>query len=474
MKKLTFKVSSQKDNSFVSLIKSVDTISCRISFDFENGLITVENVNDVMIDSVIELINTYYTIVGVDIDNIIEDNTENPIPLIAAKSISDVSSNTIETDETSVKNNPTVLEPQTEDDLIIKKVEFQNKYLEELINKYVRTLSLAMFQMNISKKEIGSYIYSSINEISMRYTKKDCISFSIGDVVDCCYGIHLPGEINGLHVSAIVCDIYYNSMVYLVPITKVQTDLDSHSYLTLRVPEDVVYENIYYKGGTALLDKAKYVRIERLNSVIGKTTPAFFEKILKKLASTFDFTKNSVKIVEEESKSHLAITENTAKMVTKSYKPEEDAFKIVGSSDDNTNKKVEQFKSSTKKHNTEDILQEVIGFALDKIDSSKKVDDQVENFLADIGMVSTEKMIIQSFIIACDIKKDAYANVKRITYATVSHRLREKFPEEDYSFIDNALKEAFKDWLEKYPTLAEKCPKISIMSMLKLFAKKFA
>ena len=119
-------------------------------------------------------------------------------------------------------------------------------------------------------------------------------------------------------------------------------------------------------------------------------------------------------------------------------------------------------------------MQEVIGFALDKIDSSKKVDDQVENFLADIGMVSTEKMIIQSFIIACDIKKDAYANVKRITYATVSHRLREKFPEEDYSFIDNALKEAFKDWLEKYPTLAEKCPKISIMSMLKLFAKKFA
>ena len=111
-------------------------------------------------------------------------------------------------------------------------------------------------------------------------------------------------------------------------------------------------------------------------------------------------------------------------------------------------------------------MQEVIGFAFDKLDPSKKVEDQVENFLADIGMVSNEKMITQSFVIACDIKK--------IKYDNVILRLHEEFPEMNEETIKNTLKETFKYWLEKYPTLAEKCPKISIMAILKLFAKKFA
>ena len=36
------------------------------------------------------------------------------------------------------------------------------------------------------------------------------------------------------------------------------------------------------------------------------------------------------------------------------------------------------------------------------------------------------------------------------------------------------VKETFKCWLEKHPDLAGQYPKISIMPMLKLFAKKFA
>ena len=444
MKKLTFKVSSQKAGSFISLIKEVDKISCRISFDFENGFVSVEDVNDIMIDSVIELVNNYYTIVGVDIDNTLENSTENPMAAIETESISDAPSNAVETDETVIETVPTILEPQTEDDLIIKKFEFQNEYIEGLINKYVRTIFWAMFKMNIPEKEIADYIHTAIDEISRRYNKKECIGFSIGDIVDCCYGVHLPGEINGGHVSAIVCEISFGSMVYVVPITKAQTDITSHSSLSFNVPKDVVYENDY-KGGTALLDKGKYVRAERFNAVIGKTTHAFFEKILSKLANTFDFTKRFAERVKEESELHLTTTET---------------------SDDATTNKVEQYKKTIQKYNIEDTLKEVIGFALDKLDPSKKVENQVENFLADIGMVSNEKMITQSFVIACDIKK--------IKYDNVIFRLHEEFPEMNEETIKNTLKETFKYWLEKYPTLAEKCPKISIMSILKLFAKKFA
>ena len=119
MKKLTFKVSSKKDGSFIALIKEVDKISCRISFDFDNGFVEVENVDVIMLDSVIELIDNYYTIVSVDIDNILEANTENPMTAITTESISDVSSNTVETNETVIETKPTVLEPQVENDLII-------------------------------------------------------------------------------------------------------------------------------------------------------------------------------------------------------------------------------------------------------------------------------------------------------------------------------------------------------------------
>lgn len=463
MKKLTFKVSSQKDGSFISLIKEVDKISCRISFDFENGFVSVENVNDIMIDSVIELVDNYYTIVGVDIDNTLENSTENSIAAISTESISDVPSNTVETDETVIETEPTNLEPQTEDDLIIKKFEFQNDYLEELINKYVRTISWAMFKMNISEKEVADYIYTAMKEISMRYNKKECIDFSIGDIVDCSYGVHLPGEINGGHVAAIVCDISYDSMAYLVPITKLQTDITSHSYLTFNTPKDIVYENDYYKkGGTALLDKGKYVRAERFNAVIGKTTPAFFEEILRKLATTFDFTKK----LGKKSELPLTLTEATDEVVEKHSMTEENTTETVGTSDDNTTNTVEQVENPTKKYNIEDTLQEAIGFAFDKLDPSKKVEDQVENFLADIGMVSNEKLIQQSFVIACDIKK--------IKYDNVILRLHEEFPEMNEETIKNTLKETFKYWLEKYPTLAEKCPRISIASIFKLFAKKFA
>jgi len=40
--------------------------------------------------------------------------------------------------------------------------------------------------------------------------------------------------------------------------------------------------------------------------------------------------------------------------------------------------------------------------------------------------------------------------------------------------IKASLKEEFKNWLKKYPKLAEKCPKISLMAVLKVFAKRFA
>lgn len=449
MKKLTFKVNPQKDCSVVGLIKDVNKIPCRIYFNLEDGFVAVGNVNDTMIDTVIELVDKYYTILGVNIDNTIEEPVEEQLTSVVDESGGTTtedgeSSTTSEAVEEVAEKQPTVLEPQTEDDLIIKKVEFTNQYLEDLLNKLMRTVAWAMFKMNIPEKEIGNLIYTCMSEISMRYNDKQCIEFSVGDIVDCNYGVHLTGEINGGHVAAIVCNISHSGMAYLVPITKMQTEITSESYLIFNPPEDVIYENNYYKGGTALLDKAKYVRAERINKVIGRTTPDFFKKVLYGLTSAFDFT------------SRLDTGKETTDEVVKTPTATKD-----------TTDKVVKTKATTKKVGGEEAaLLEVIGVAFDKLDPSKKVEEQIESFLTDIGMTTTERMVTQSFVIACDIN--------RINYENVILKLHEQFPKVKEAIIKNILKEAFKNWLEKYPTLVEKCPKISLMAMLKVFAKKFA
>lgn len=427
MKKLTFKVSSPKDCSVVSLIKEVNKISCRIYLDLENGFVAVENVNDTMIDSVIELVDNYYTVLGVEIDNTFEESTE---------------------------KQPTVLNPQSEDDLIIKKVEFENEYVENRINSFLKTAYWALYNRHATEKEIGDYILTCMFEISIRYYSKPIIEFSVGDIVDVNYGSHLPGEIMGGHVHAIVCNILNENMAYVVPITKVRTDISSLSYLFMDVQQDATYNNEYYKGGTVLVDKGKYVRAERFNSVIGKTKPEFFEKLLYQLASSFDFTACLAEIVEDDSDLSFTMGETTDEVVETPTATDDTADKVAK-------------KSSAKKVGGEEAaLLETIGFAFDKLEATKKVEEQVESFLTDIGMTTTERMVTQSFIIACDIKK--------INYESVILGLHEQFPKVKEELIKNILKEAFKNWLEKYPILAEKCPKISLMSVLKVFAKRLA
>lgn len=457
MKKIIFRVSSPKENSIVSLIKEVNKISCRINLDLENGIVTVENVNDDMIDNVIELIDNYYTILGVNIDNTSEGT-------IQEQKESAVSNNVIaDVKDTIAELQPKILEPQSEDDLIIKKVEFENEYVQGLINKFLRTAYWAMFKMNVPEKEIGNFIYTSIDEISMRYNPKEPIKFCIGDVVDCNYGTHLNGEINGYHVSAIVCNISTTGMVYLIPITKMQTDITSYSYLIFNTPEDVVYENDYYKGGTALIDKAKFVRPERIHAVIGKTTPDFFKKVLYKLASTFDFTsifdENIDKVVLEEESKVDKLSEEKVEVI-------EQPVAVNEEKSDEPIKKVKEKTLTKKIGGEEEALLKAIGPSFDKLDKSKKVEEQVEDFMNEIGMPTSANLVTQSFVIACDIKKINYENVI-LELCKLNPNIRDEI-------IKASLKENFKKWLEQYPEILEKCPKISLMSMLKVFAKRFS
>ena len=102
-------------------------------------------------------------------------------------------------------------------------------------------------ERNIPEEEIGDIIFSTISEIYMRYSKKRCTKFAVGDVVDCNYGFHLTGETNGKHIEAIVCDISDNGMPYLVPLVNVNSDVDTYSHLIFKAQKDITYITLYEK-----------------------------------------------------------------------------------------------------------------------------------------------------------------------------------------------------------------------------------
>lgn len=475
MKKLTFKVSTPKEGNISGLIKAINKIACQLKLDIENGFVVAENIDESTIDVVIDLINNYYTLLGIDIDNSVENdvNVANDDEKVA-----------VSTPKESVST-PKTLEPQSEDDLIIRKVEFKNEYIEQLINKLLRTISWAMFKNNATGNEISHFIFSTISEISMNYNNTACIPVSIGDVVDCNYGTHLPKEINGGHVAAIVCDISFG-MVYLVPITKQLDNLVSRSFIKFTVPNDIIYDEKDYVNGTVLLDKGRYLRPERLNQIIGKTTPEFFAKVLHQLSTTFDFTDRNA---ENSSKSTNFETTTAAEAITpevdettttETTSPKADKPTIAETSDngeyqpavivsleeksEETISQVATVSTTQKGSNGEKALLESFGSAFDKLDSSKPIQEQIDSFIADIGIPANEKMLRQTFVIACDIKK--------ITYENVIFELHKMYPTANEDILKASLKKSFKKWLEQYPELAEKCPKLSLMSVLKVFAKR--
>lgn len=258
MKKLTFKVKLVKDNMIATLIKEINKISCRTIYDTVNRTIVIEEVEDGEVDEVMDFVNNYFTVLSIDMDNVqkkaIEENQD------------------------------------MDKDLIGQNSEYiENMQVKSCMNKLMKTACWAIHNKSVDEEEICSYITTCMSEIRMRYAST-IIDCKAGDVVDVNYGVHLPGEIIGGHVNAIVCHVV-EGIAYVVPVFKKREGtIRSMSYMPLYVPQDVVYENEAFGGGIVFLDKGKYVRVERFNAVIGRTNPEFFKKLLNKLAGTFDFT----------------------------------------------------------------------------------------------------------------------------------------------------------------------------------------
>ena len=101
----------------------------------------------------------------------------------------------------------------------------------------------------------------------------------------------------------------------------------------------------------------------------------------------------------------------------------------------------------------------------EKINPLEKPEEQIDNFLLDIGMPINDQILKQVFLSACTVKKVTYNSIILDT-----HNNNPKIPEKE---INSKIKQSFSIWIEKHPEMKEKKPRIFLITLIKVFALKF-
>lgn len=455
--KIAFSISSPVGGAIPKLIAEVSSFKCRVQVDLNNGTVVASDVNPLRIENVIEVVENCFEITGVDIDT--------------TDVVFEVEKSTVEEKaENANKVETTAVEANSADDLSFKKIEFQNNDVEKQMNKLLKIIYWMMYKENVPADEIVKHLLTTGTEIAMRFNPKPSISVNVGDIVDCQYGTHLDSEISGGHVHALVCNIV-NNTVFVIPITK--QIIEGQFYLPFSGEKDVVYtEPDKYNEGTLLLDRGSYVGVERLHEVIGKALPEFFDEIIEVLpeAYCFESLTSTDTSYDEESVEDFELEDTVVDNETEVDSISGDVKNVSESETITENGEAEPVSDTTAKdfskfENVEDALAELIGESIQALDKNSDLEPQLDDFLTTIRM-SNEVLIKQAFVAACEVKK--------VKYESVLIELRGQNPDQKEDEIKQALKDAFKTWISNnYPTITEQFPKISIMSLLKFFAKSF-
>lgn len=428
---LTLQVTKKESMNMSSLVKQMCSLKCRINVDLLSGRISIVDMDDENVESVIDAINEAFDITSVDIV-------------------------------------PTVVVPEPELPVATKDSE-----VCEQANEMLRVIHCAMYSNNAKSSDICEYLRTASEEIAMKYNSKEPTEVSIGDVVECNYGFHLKGEISGRHVHSIVCNIDDDGMVYVLPITKDILKCDEARFLPFSVNLDVEYMNARYIDGTVLLKMGRYVHHNRFGEVVGHVLPEFFDKVLTALSTTAKFVYN-ITTYRSKLAEKFGDVQNDDDMLSFGTTEESDSTEKPSDEkisefpvDVTTDTRVkDSFAEANEKVSAEDYLSCIFSNALDSLDKTKSIEDSVNEFLDAIGMSKTEEIIRNSFIVACSVKK--------INYASINIELHNLLPNVREETIQETLKKEFKKWLAIHPDLKESYPKISIMALIKIFAKKMA
>lgn len=424
---LTLKVTKKENANMSSLIKQMCFFKSRISVDSIKGNILIVDMDESNVGSIIDAISEAFEI-------------------------------------TSIYIIPTGVLLESD----IDKVKFNNEEVQEQLNKFLKNIYGVMKFNKASTREICQYLMSANIEFTMKYNPKIPIKLAVGDIVDCNYGSHLKGEVSGGHIHSVICDIDENGMIYAVPITKAKFEGDETRFLQFIENTDVKYNDDRFTGGTVLLKMGRYIHPLRITGVVGHALPKFLHKILIALPKTVDFS-SKYNCYEEEptEKSKDAQKDDTMLAVesTEKSNSEEDRKDTTKESTTDEISKIPMKENDmVKKVSVEEYVANVIADALNSLDNSKSIEEQVDNFLDAIGMPKSSKILRSSFIAVYDVKK--------VNYESIICKIQSELPKIRGEIIKITLKDEFKKWLNKHPEITEKYPRISIIVLFKLFAKK--
>ena len=97
---------------------------------------------------------------------------------------------------------------------------FNSKIVMKQLSKLVKTADFNMRRYLVSPKKISDHIVTLTSEIYMEYNDKNNVTYKVGDIVECNFGVHLSGELSGGRVPCVIIKINNKKRPYIVPITK--------------------------------------------------------------------------------------------------------------------------------------------------------------------------------------------------------------------------------------------------------------
>ena len=134
------------------------------------------------------------------------------------------------------------------------------------LSKLVKTADFNMSRYLVSPKKISDHIVTLTSEIYMEYNDKNNVTYKVGDIVECNFGVHLSGELSGGRVPCVIIKINNKKRPYIVPITKKTSYINGKGYLKFKNKQDLEYEHneSLYKEGTLLLELGQYINPKRV------------------------------------------------------------------------------------------------------------------------------------------------------------------------------------------------------------------
>ena len=441
--RLRFEVSLHEGFNDDEFLKQMNEFNAQIDLDSKKGILKVSDLDASRLDEIMEYLRKTFKVRRTEM---IPDEKKEPFSPKVMR----------EEDQEKYRK------PQRTG---FPKVEFNYKLIEERVNKFLQIAEIAIDRNNADVRSIASLISTAICELAMMYHPHPLVDIRVGDIVNCNYGYHMPGEISGRYVHSIVCAID-DRMAYVLPITKDIHDDDGTKYLPFYSMYDVNYTDPMCKdhtGGSLLMQYGRWVCRERISSVVGYVHSHFMSEILRILPGTVCFTYDGY---EEESETEDYLLDEDMDFANLEIPELPPLDEITVDSVDvpkgeATSETEVGVPKCLKSNSLETALYKKFAEGLSCMTKDTSLDCNINFFCEALGLPSDEGVLRSALKIAASMEKVSQVSIKAIVSSfSMLH-----------GTVKYQLQEILQRWLAKYPEIKEEYPYVSFSSICKLFFK---